>query len=84
MLPTDQPYFARAEPKTLRERLLHTATRSTRGQRKVYLRLAEHWARALAPAKAFTRRRTMLLPRPDSQLLRSPTTPTLAEPPVFQ
>ncbi len=45
----------RAEPKTLRYRLLHLAARITHGQRKVLLRLAEHWPWALALAKAFTR-----------------------------
>ncbi len=43
MLLTDQPDLARAEPKTLRYRLLHIAARITKGQRKVVLRLAEHW-----------------------------------------
>ncbi len=42
MLLTDQPELHRAEPKTLRYRLLHVAARITRGQRKVFLRLAEH------------------------------------------
>ncbi len=62
MLLTDQPDLARAEPKTLRYRLLHIAARITRGQRKVFLRLAEHWPWALALAKAFTRLRTIPLP----------------------
>jgi Transposase DDE domain group 1 len=35
--------LAKAEPKTLRYRLLHVAARITRGQRRLYLRLAEHW-----------------------------------------
>jgi len=43
MLLTDEPELHRAEPKTLRYRLLHTAARITHGQRKVFLRLAEHW-----------------------------------------
>jgi len=43
MLLTDQPELHRAEPKALRYRLLHVAARITRGQRKVFLRLAEHW-----------------------------------------
>ena len=54
---TDQIELHRAEPKTLRDRLLHIAARITRGQRKMLLRLAEHWPRALALAKAFTRLR---------------------------
>jgi len=62
MLLTDQPDLHRAEPKTLRYRLLHTAARITRGQRKVFLRLAEHWPWALALARAFTRLRQIPLP----------------------
>ncbi len=62
MLLTDQPDLARAEPKTLRYRLLHTAARITRGQRKVFLRLAEHWPWALALARAFQRLRLIPLP----------------------
>ncbi len=62
MLLTTEPELQRAEPKTLRYRLLHTAARITRGQRKVFLRLAEHWPWALALAKAFTRLRTIPLP----------------------
>jgi len=62
MLLTDQPELHRAEPKTLRYRLLHVAARITRGQRKVFLRLAEHWPWAMALAKAFTRSRTIPLP----------------------
>ena len=62
MLLTDQPELHRAEPKTLRCRLLHTAARITRGQRKVFLRLAEHWPWALALAEAFTRLRLIPLP----------------------
>ena len=62
MLLTDQSDLHRAEPKTLRYRLLHIAARITRGQRKVFLRLAEHWPWALALAKAFTRLRLIPLP----------------------
>ena len=62
MLLTDQAELHRAEPKTLRYRLLHIAARITRGQRKVFLRLAEHWPWALALAKAFTRQRQIPLP----------------------
>ena len=54
MLLTDQPDLHRAEPKALRYRLLQVAARITRGQRKVFLRLPEHWPWALALAKAFT------------------------------
>ena len=62
MLLTDEPDLHRAEPKTLRYRLLHMGARITRGQRKVFLRLAEHWPWALALAKAFTRLRQIPLP----------------------
>ena len=62
MLLTDQSELHRAEPKTLRYRLLHIAARITRGQRKVFLRLAEHWPWALALARAFTRLRQIPLP----------------------
>ncbi len=62
MLLTEEPELHRAEPKTLRYRLLHVAARITRGQRKVCLRLAEHWPWALALAKAFTRLRQIPLP----------------------
>ncbi len=62
MLLTDEPDLAKAEPKTLRYRLLHTAARITRGQRKVFLRRAEHWPWALALARAFTRLRLIPLP----------------------
>jgi hypothetical protein len=62
MLLTDQPDLHRAEPKTLRYRLLHTAARITRGQRRVFLRLAEHWPWTLALARAFTRLRLIPLP----------------------
>jgi hypothetical protein len=62
MLLTEESELHRAEPKTLRYRLLHVAARITRGQRKVFLRLAEHWPWALALAKAFTRLRLIPLP----------------------
>ena len=62
MLLTDEPELHRAEPKTLRYRLLHMGARITRGQRKVFLRLAEHWPWALALAKGFTRLRMIPLP----------------------
>ena len=62
MLLLDEPDLARAEPKTLRYRLLHIAARITHGQRKVFLRLAEHWPWALALARAFRRLRLIPLP----------------------
>jgi hypothetical protein len=54
--------LAKAEPKKLRYRLLHTAARITRGQRRIYLRLARSWPWALALARAFTRLRLIPLP----------------------
>jgi Transposase DDE domain group 1 len=45
--------LARAEPKALRYRLLHVAARITRGQRRVYLRLAATWPWARDLARAF-------------------------------
>jgi len=63
MLLTTEPGLHGAEPKTLRYRLLHVAAPITRGQRKVFLRLAEHWPWALA------------LPRASSAYGRSPSRP---------
>jgi hypothetical protein len=54
--------LASCEPKALRYRLLHTAARITRGQRRLYLRLAEHWHWARDLAAAFTR--LALIPHP--------------------
>ncbi len=62
MLLTTEPELHRAQPKTLRYRLLHTTARITHGQRKVFLRVAEHWPWALALAKAFQRLRQIPLP----------------------
>jgi hypothetical protein len=62
MLLTDHSELHRAEPKTLRYRLLHTAARITRGQRKVFLRLTEHWPWTLALARAFRQLRLIPLP----------------------
>jgi len=62
MLLTDNVELAKAEPKKLRYRLLHTAARITRGQRKVYLRLTKNWPWALALARAFSRLRLIPLP----------------------
>ncbi len=62
MLLSDDPELAKAEPKKLRYRLLHTAARITHGQRRVYLRLAKNWPWALALARAFSRLRLIPLP----------------------
>jgi hypothetical protein len=67
MLLTDDPDLHRAEPKTLRYRLLHTAARITRGQRKVFLRLAEHEAAAADPAPGLTASTTATSQHPTKQ-----------------
>ena len=54
--------LAKAEPKKLRYRLLHTAARISRGQRRIRLRIAEHWPWARELAGAFAR--LAALPRP--------------------
>lgn len=54
--------LATCEPKALRYRLLHVAARLTRGQRRIYIRLAEHWRWAQALTAAFTR--LALIPHP--------------------
>ena len=53
LLTLDGP-LARAEPKTLRYRLLHTAARITRGQRRRHLKIPESWPWAKELARAFT------------------------------
>jgi Transposase DDE domain group 1 len=45
--------LAQAEPKTLRYRLLHTAARIVRGQRKRKIKIPEHWPWAHDLATAF-------------------------------
>jgi hypothetical protein len=54
MLLHDSP-LAKAEPKTLRYRLLHVAARLTRGQRRTWLRIDRHWRWAIDLVRAFTR-----------------------------
>jgi hypothetical protein len=58
----DQPTLTRAEPKTLRYRLLHVAARLTRGSRRLRLRLDTNWPWAAQLAAAFTR--CLTLPQP--------------------
>ena len=58
----DQPALTRAEPKTLRYRLLHTAARLTRGGRRLRLRLDTNSPWAAQLAAAFTR--CLTLPQP--------------------
>jgi Transposase DDE domain group 1 len=59
---TSHPTLAKAEPKALRYRLLHTAARITRGGRRVFLNLAKSWPWAAAMADAFTRLRLIPVP----------------------
>jgi hypothetical protein len=54
--------LVRAEPKTLRYRLLHVAARLTRGQRRLWIRLDRHWPWATQLAAAFAR--LVALPMP--------------------
>jgi hypothetical protein len=54
--------LAKAEPKTLRYRLLHVAARLTRGQRRLWLRIQRSWPGARDLAAAFAR--LGLLPPP--------------------
>ena len=61
MLLIDERGLHRAEYKTLRYRLLHTAARIARGQHKVFLRVAQHWPWTLA-LRAFRRLRLLPLP----------------------
>jgi hypothetical protein len=55
-------HLARAEPKTLRYRLLHVAARLTRGQRRCWLRIQHSWPWARDLATAFTRLATLPVP----------------------
>jgi hypothetical protein len=54
--------LAKAEPKTLRYRLLHVAARLTRGQRRRWLRIDQHWPWARELAAAFARLATLPVP----------------------
>jgi Transposase DDE domain group 1 len=54
--------LARAEPKTLRYRLLHVAARLTRGQRRLWLRIDQHWPWATGLAAAFARLAVLPIP----------------------
>ena len=51
----DHSDLARAEPRTLRYRLLHVAGRLVRGSRRLRLALDQHWPWATTLAQAFTR-----------------------------
>lgn len=48
-------HLAKAEPKTLRYRLLHTTARVTRGQRRTFVRIQQTWPWAIDLARAFAR-----------------------------
>ncbi len=54
--------LARAEPRTLRYRLLHTAARLTRGQRRLWLRIQRSWPFARQLAAAFARLAALPVP----------------------
>ena len=54
--------LARAEPKTLRYRLLHVAARFTRGQRRLWLRIQRSWPWARDLAAGFTRLASLPVP----------------------
>ena len=56
------PDLARAEWKTIRYRLLHTAARITRSARRIHLRLQHGWPWALALAQAFHTLRRIPIP----------------------
>jgi hypothetical protein len=58
----DIPELAKAEPKTLRYRLLHVAARITRGQRRLRLRLDRTWRWAVVLAQAFSRVHALPMP----------------------
>jgi hypothetical protein len=62
LLLTTEPELARAEPKTLRYRLLHVAARLTRGQRRLWLRIQRSWPWARQLAAAFARLATLPVP----------------------
>jgi hypothetical protein len=54
--------LALAEPKTLRYRLLHIAARLTRGARRTWLRINQHWPWRHEIAAAFARLTALALP----------------------
>ena len=55
-------HLAKAEPKTLRYRLLHVAARLTRGQRRLWLRIQRTWPWARDLAAAFARLAALPVP----------------------
>lgn len=62
LLLTDEPQLAKAEPKTLRYRLLAVAARLTRGQRWLWLRIQATWPWARHLAVAFARLAALPVP----------------------
>lgn len=54
--------LAKAEPKTLRYRLLHVAARITRGQRRTWTRIQQTWPWAADIANAFARLHALPVP----------------------
>src|ERR1019366_3405332 len=56
--------LATAEPKTLRYKILHTAARIAKGQRRRYLRIPAQWPWARDITQAFTRIMALPPPRP--------------------
>lgn len=54
--------LAKAEPRTLRYRLLHAAARLTRGQRRMFVRIDAGWPWRHALATAFARLQALPLP----------------------
>jgi len=59
----DQPALAKAEPKTLRYRLLHVAARLVRGARKLRLKIDRSWRWAAVLATAFQRLQALPTPQ---------------------
>jgi len=55
-------HLAKAEPKTLRYRLLHVAARITRGQRRTWIRIQQSWPWARQLATAFARLHALPIP----------------------
>lgn len=63
MLLHDQPELARAEPKTLRYRLLHVAARLVRGGRRLRFKIDRTWRWAANLAAAFDRLQALPTPQ---------------------
>lgn len=59
-------HLAKAEPKTLRYRLLHVAARITQGQRRTWIRIQQTWPWAQQLAEAFAQLHTLPSPQADT------------------